>query len=258
MSSFYEDYVLRRFGRMRFMFDEWSKRLWVSIAGPADAARDAAEAATNANFVAHCPDDAVPHHGRASQLEPGLSETTAAYRLRIKDRWSFWANVGPKSVTVDGKTYGLQEALRFYSGCPGLYLYDLPNDAWLTGADAAQEDGNPENWSRFAIIVEGPHAWEELEIGEDFVIGPETLIGITMTSTELSRMRRTFRRHRPPSHVGIDIYIIFDATLASVLVTDRSAAVNFMRLPLGPRAAIGYLHHGQVIGDGMIIGQEFT
>lgn len=256
----YLTYSLERvLGRLRWLRDEWSDKVWTVGFGNIEYFKRAAEAAVNIAFVDHCPDDAVPYHGRSRMLSQTPWESLAAYRLRIKDAFPFWQNLGPKTVTVDGEVRGLQEAMRFYTGVDSLTIFDIPNDHWDAGdPGTGNDDEDEDNWSRVSVVIPQPHDWEELIAGPGVVAGPELLAGITMTRSEQANIRKTFREHRPGHVIGIDIYVIFDATTAAAVLASHVASASYLRMPLGPIGLAGYLTHGMYAGAALVCGAEIT
>jgi hypothetical protein len=265
VGDYYESNTIKNvIGRLRWLRDVWHDKLWTVLFGGLDPVIDGGKVGEKCAFVSvaghpedECPDDAVPYHGRARLMHQTPWESLGAYRLRIKDAWSSWGNMGPKTVTVDGETYGLRDTIRHYTNLPDLEIYDLANDNWLGGAGSG-EDGTGTNWSRVAIVIPQPHDWEVPVVGPGLVVGPETLVGIDMTASELSNIRRSFRDHRPAHVIGIDIYVVFDATTPAALLADRSLTTEYVRIPLGPMPLVGYVNHGMVVGQGCIVGHEFT
>lgn len=235
----------------RWMRGENFDKLWTSAFGMFDLANSMARQAALQASIRTCADDAVPYHIRARLMEPIESETVDEVRDRGDGAWDFWTELG--------NTAGLQNALRVYMEEPGIYVYDEASDGWITGGigESYGDDTTADNASRLAIVVEQPHRWEVPVVGPDLVVGPETLVGITMTRTELSRFRRVFRKHRPSHLVGTEIVIIFDSTTAADILATRDATADLIRLPL-QCTMVGYQIHGMTVGPALKVGQEFT
>lgn len=243
----YEAYAFRRLPR--WLRGTTIDKLWTSVFGMLDVAKGGADQAMKAHFVESCPVDAVPAHGRECKIDPLPGESTEAYRLRLIGKWDFKTSLGPK--------VGLQAAMRLYTGLSGLFLYDIINNDWLTGA-LGGEDNNPENWSRMVCVIQQPHPWEVPVFGPGHVFGSSELIGVDMSLSELSLIRRRFQEDRPAHVVGIDVYVIFDSDTADNIRNDRTSTLDWIRVPLGPYGMIGYPHHAQVLGAGSVIGRRFT
>lgn len=222
-------------------------KVWTAVFDLLDAVKLSADQAMKAHFIERAPIDAVNLHGKDCEIERLPGESTEAYRLRLLGKWEFKRTMSTRP--------GLPDKLRQYIG-PSVHLFDLANDGW-TGGVASGEDFNTANWSRIAMVIEQPHAWVRQAIGSGLVVGPETIVGVSMTRTELSRIRRLFRIMRPAHVVGIDIFVVFDSTSAPDVAAEHASA-DAIKLPLGPGAMVGYPHHGMTVGDGLIVGQEFT
>lgn len=250
----YEDYAKRLLPK--WMRGPWLDKLWTAILwGPIDLIDVDREEAAKAALVEHCPDDAVEVHARERLLEPIVGESIAALRERVKSAWTFWSELGP--------TAKLQEALRLYTGLPGLRVYDCntQGDDWLGGYAGLSdgEDANAANWSRhFIVVPKSSHSWERPAVGAGLVVGPGLMVGLTMTQTELSRIRRAYRRHRPAHMVGGDIYVDFEpGNDPDAIAALHDGSADFSRLPLH-RQMVGYGPHGMTVGPTLIVGQEFT
>ena len=195
----------------------------------------------------------VDKHGASRLLERLDSESTDAYRERIVAAWDFWSGVGTAT--------GLQDALRLYIGCDALYLFAVqPNaDDWTAGAAYSDEDSNADNWSRHAMVIGQPHSWVREAVGTGLVVGPDLMVGLSMTESELKRIRRIYRKHRPAHMCGIEMFILLDATdPIAVQLAHDAADPEVVRIALGPAPMVGYLSHSMVVGSSMAVGVPIT
>jgi hypothetical protein len=248
----YEEYA---FGRLRV----WGRganadKFSTVVYGIADLAKDGAFEANLVGLVKHCPTDAVEEHGRARMLEK-LSdsfESLQAFRNRCIEAWDFWAGVTT--------TEGLEDCLILHgeNQYNRLEVVDISNDGWLNGYVNGSwgEDDNADNWARVNVIIPQPHPWTIPVVGTGSICGPDTMCGLTMTSNELSNIRRTFRKHRPAHIAGIGIDVLLDSTTASDYLNDHGVTTDIVRLPL-LGLACGYGAHGAQCGVA-ICGQVFT
>lgn len=239
----------------RWLRGTWMDRLWTALLhGPIDLLDQAKIEAAKVGLVEHGPDDAVDHYARERQLERIDGESTEALRTRALEAWEFWEGVSTGT--------GLRDAIRLYTGLAGLEVYDCNTigDDWLSGWAPLSdgEDNNTDNWSRhFIVIPASSHSWTRPVVGPGLTVGPGLMVGLTMTSDELSRIRRAYRRHRPSHMVGGDIYVLFDGTSAAAVLSAHDASADFSRLPLH-RQMVGYEPHGMTVGPSLIVGYEFT
>lgn len=219
------------------------------VYGVFDTVNTAAIQAARAGAIETCPDDAVEGHAESRMIEPLPDESTEALRLRVKDGWNHWNG---------SNNEWLATRLQEYLGVTGIEVYDVANDDWTAGAALdGYDDANASNASRLHVVIEQPHPWERDEVGPGLVVGPELLVGITMTGTELSRLRRIFRRYKPGHMIGIGADILLDATSASDWLADHAATTEVVRLPLHA-PLVGYKQHGMVVGSHLIVGQAFV
>lgn len=236
----------------RWLRGEVADKWWTVLGGELDTMVDGAKEAMNQGFVEYCAPDAVPFHARSRLLEPVAWENVEALRVRTQDAWEFWEGLGT--------TTGIQDALRFYTGLEGLFLYPFNADnttaAWADGASGGDnDDADTDNWSRHAIVIEQPHPWERPVVGPTLVVGPDLMVGLTMTENELSNIRRQYRKHRGAHMQGIMIYVILDATSAESVRDDHTVTTEVVLLPLH-RVMVGYSAHG-LVGT-LVVGGEFT
>ncbi len=247
----YSDFaILRRLPP--WMRGPWQDKLATAIFGPFDMLWEGALEALKSGFVQHCPDDAVEFHARERKLEPKEGETIAALRQRAYEAWTFWSTLGP--------SLNLIAAINFYIGFTAQLWGFTNSGSWYLGYTGGHsDDDDTANWSRhFMVVGLGSHPWARPVVGPGLVVGPELLVGIDMTTTELSRIRRIYRKHRPAHMVGGDLYVLFDATLpVNVAVVDHNASSDFVKLPLHVQM-VGYEHHGMFVGPSMIVGQTFV
>lgn len=247
----YEAYALRRLPK--WLRGTWADKTWSVLFGAFDLTWAAILEAVKSGLIMHSPDDAVDAHARGRLLERATGESTAALRERARDAWTFWSELAPTNKLV--------EAINFYTGLSPATLWGFTNSgAWhlgYTGADS--EDDNTDNWSRhFMVVAKGSHPWLRPTVGSGLTVGPGLLVGITMTSSELSLLRRAYRDHRPGHMVGGSAYILFDATpAADVAVVDHQASGDYAVIPLQVQM-VGYEPHGMIVGDHMPVGHTFT
>lgn len=247
----YEAWALRRLPRWLrgTALDKFSSIIFGQFDLVYQAARDAA----SATFITSAPADVVDKHGASRLLERLDSESTDAYRERIVAAWDFWSGVGTAT--------GLQDALRLYIGCDELYLFAVqPNaDDWTAGAAYSDEDSNADNWSRHAMAIGQPHSWVREAVGTGLVVGPDLMVGLSMTESELKRIRRIYRKHRPAHMCGIEMFILLDATdPIAVQLAHDAADPEVVRIALGPAPMVGYLSHGMMVGPTATLGAPIT
>lgn len=226
------------------------------IGGACDAYLESAKAALRAHLLTDCTDDAVPHHARSRMLETIAGESVEALRRRAIDAWDFWTTLHQRRT--DDAPSGLEAMLRSHMGIEAVNVYDQANDNWQGGAMADGDDANGDA-NRQTIVITQPHSWERPVVG-DVVVGPQTLVGITLTTTELSRIRGLYRDHRPADQVGNDIWVVFDSTPPEDVLNFHDAP-DALRLPL-QRSLVGYqgngAHHHMTVGQHMVVGREFA
>jgi hypothetical protein len=228
----------------------WATKLLTVVYGIFDVANQANREAAKLGLVAECADDAIDDHAEERMIERLPGETTAALRLRLVDAWRTW--------TTSGTTLGLRTILRTYLGAPTLEVYDFANDAWYDGAALTGfDDDERANWSRLALVVPQPHPWTRPVVGPGLIVGPDLLVGITMTGSELSRLRRAFRRYAPAHMVSIGLEVIMDATSAAAHLADHATTSDVVRMPVDT-GMVGYAQHGMVVGPGLIVGYRYT
>lgn len=228
----------------------WFDKLWTSTFGLLDLAVELARQAALSGSPAECPLDAIDYHARDRMLERIVGETDEALRDRVVDAWGFWS-----AVTT---TSGLQDILRAHTGCDEVYVYDEANDGWVSnGVGAGYDDTNTDLASRHAVVIGQTHPWAIPTVGPGPIVGPGLLVGIDMTLTELSMVRRIYRRHRPANMIGSDIFVLFDATTPADVLVTREASASYVRIPLHV-AMVGYPNHGMTVGDHLTVGRVFT
>ena len=226
----------------RWMRGDWADRLWTVIFGSVDGIRESAKEAAKAGLVTECPADALPYHAAARNIERIPGETDDAWRLRLQAAWDHWPSTKAE----------LQQILRDYVQVDELYVYDIAGDAWTDGSTGTMDDANGDNWSRPWIVIGAPHPWTVPTFGS-FSFGPDSLWGITMTGTELSRIRRLFRRYRPAHVTGGEVFVLMDAGLPSDTLA-RHDFNDHVRMPLQLQM-FGY--PGAYFGA-FAFGKEFT
>ncbi len=240
-------------GRLpRWLLQPFGLRFTSTFAGLLDAYEEGARQATLQGFVELCDDGAVEHHARARNLERLPDETLPALRIRALGAWDFWSTIhrSTELAAYFALVLGIDES--------SVTVYDQANDDWQAGAVADDDDSNADNAARHAVVITQPHPWERPEVGEDVIVSAETLLGTTMRSSELSRLRRAYQKHRPGNLVGIDAFVVFDAATAEDIRTDHEpAGVDLIRLPLHG-AMVGYSHHGTIVGPTARLGRRFS
>ena len=70
------------------------KRFWLAFGAVADQLRDDAAFAVAEGMLEECTDDALPAHGRNSNLPRARSETWAHFRAYLRTRWTVWRASG--------------------------------------------------------------------------------------------------------------------------------------------------------------------
>lgn len=235
----------------RWLRGTWADKFLSVCYGVFDTVNAAAVQAARAGAVETCPDDAVDGHAESRMIEPLPGETFAALRLRAKGAWDHWT--GSNNAWL-----GARIAEYMGLGAGSLHVLDIANDAWTSGAVLdGYDDDNADNASRLHIVIDQPHPWERDIVGPGLIVGPELLVGITMTGTELSRLRRIFKRYRPAHMIGIGADVLLDATTGSAHLADHAATSDLVRLPLHA-PLVGYQQHGMTVGPHLIVGQGFT
>lgn len=236
-----EDYAFRLLPR--WMRGTWCDRIMVQLFGTMDGLVDASKDAAKCGLVSECPPDALEYHGVTRLMERKSGETDESFRLRLMDAWNHWSGSGTKS--------GLQAILSFYSGCSGLTIYDERNDSWFDGATGSFDDSNDSNWSRLWVVIPQPHTWTRPLVG-GVTVGPEQIVGITMTGSELSQIRRVFRKYRPAHVTGAELFVVFDSTPAANVLAGHGVTAELVRMPLHvtmvgyPIPTVGVLSVGYV------------
>lgn len=238
----------------------WLRGTWIDkttslLFGQADLVYQAARDASSVWFLTAAPDDVVERLAASRLLERISGESLGAYRARAVAAWGFWSELGT--------TTGLRDALRDYIGTTALEVYSVNEelDDWLGAPPPiglnSDEDTNPDNWSRHAIVIPATHPWVRQAVGSTLTVGPDLMVGLSMTETELKRIRRIYRKHRPAHMCGIEVYVVMDATSAASILVDHTAG-QCVRLALGPAPMVGYLSHGMIVGPTLVVGQPIT
>ena len=228
-----------------WLLGEWGSRYVVAIGGLLDTLVAGAKEAAKAGFVGLAPVDAVPRHGYDRWLPRIPGETDEAWRERLLASWDTLSGIGPRSGFID--------LLEAYMGCT-VRVFDVSVDRWPNGTQTTQDDNNLDNWSRFWVVFGSDHPWERPVMGAD-AIGPGGLIGITMTETERSLLRRVVQEYRPAHMVPVEAWITFDLADPSDLLLDHTASSDYIRIPL--RASHINYPSAPTIGGGTIIGQAY-
>lgn len=233
----------------RWLRGTWADKLTSIAFGVLDVINAGAKQAAKAGLIDACPEDAVEAHARSRNLERIVGEALPALRLRVAEAWTTWAESGTK--------VGLQALLRLYSGAAGLFVFDIVNDDWTGGATGTWDDANADNWSRLWVVIEQPHSWTREVVGTGIVVGPDQLVGISMTGTELSTIRRIFRTFRPAHVVGGEVVVLLDdppSTADDMRLDHSVAGADAVFMPLQVQM-VGY--RGAIVGPGLIVGETF-
>lgn len=235
----------------RWLRGTWADRFLTVCYGIFDTVNAAAVQAARAGAVETCPDDAVEAHAETRMIEPLPGETMVALRLRAIDAWDHW--------TGSNNAWLAAKIVEYMPGVIDVEVYDIANDDWTGGAALdGYDDNNGDNSSRLMLVFGGGrHTWTRDVVGPGLIVGPELLVGITMTGTELSRLRRVFRRYRPAHMIGIGADVLMDATSASDWLADHAATADVVRLPLHA-PLVGYQQQGMTAGAHLVVGQGFT
>lgn len=245
----YENWALRRMPR--WLRGDALDKFSSLVFGQFDLVYQAARSAISATFITAAPVDSIDYHGASRLLERLDGESDEQYRTRIVGAWDFWSGLGT--------TTGLRDALRDYVGTTGLEVYavNTQTDDWLGGTLNSDEDAETDNWSRHAVVIPAPHSWVREAVGPGLEIGPDLMVGLSMTESELKRIRRIYRKHRPAHMCGIEVYVVMDATSAAAVLADHTAA-DSVRIALGPAPMVGYLSHGMIVGATLVVGAPIT
>lgn len=245
----YEAWALRRLPR--WLRGDALDKLSSLVFGQFDLVYQAARDAAGATYITAAPADAVDLHGASRLLERLDGESNDQYRERIVGAWDFWSGLGIST--------GLRDALRLYTGCTALEVYavNTQTDNWLDGTAYSDEDNETDNWSRHAIVIPDPHTWVREAVGPTLTIGPDLMVGLSMTESELKRIRRIYRKHRPGHMTGIEIYVQLDGRTGADVLADRGPG-DEVRIALGPAPMVGYLSHSMVVGSSMTVGVPIT
>lgn len=235
----------------RWLRGIWGDRFLTVCYGIFDTVNAAAVQAARAGAVETCPDDAVEAHAESRMIEPLPGETTEALRLRAIDAWAHW--------TGANNTWLEEKIVEYMPGTDRVSVYDIANDDWTGGAALdGYDDDNGDNASRLMLVFDATyHPWDRDVVGPGLIVGPELLVGITMTGTELSRLRRIFKRYRPGHMIGIGADVIMDGTTAAAHLADHAATADLVRLPLHA-PLVGYQQHSMTTGPHLVVGQGFT
>ncbi len=219
--------------------------------GLIDVLKEAARQAAKAGLIDHAPDDAIPYHSRSRMLDRVEGESIAAWRIRLREAWTFWAGVTLKS--------NLQDALRLYTGLPTqLHVVDFQPDGddWMEGYDPAGfDDEDYDNVARLNIVIEQTHGWTRPVVGAGLIVGPGVMVGLTMTQTQLSRIRKYFQLFRPGPVIGQEIHVLMDSTTLDDYRSDHSTTSDVVRLALHA-PVVGYPSTNVVVGPQCVVGQK--
>lgn len=207
---------------------EWGTKYLSMLGELADLERDGAGFATAFRFLSKAPDDAVPliaaDSGPAQMPLPGYSgflyggmprypgETMASWRARIASRWETWPTAGT-AIGVDAQLEAYISAIQ--SGvAPTITIWSHQLPGTPIQPDRWNRDVNPTEWSRFYVVIDQPHPWEQSLIGEG-EIGDESLIGTTMTLTEVRALRRLVHEWRSAHSSGVTFILVYSGTIIS-------------------------------------------
>lgn len=195
--------------------------------------------AVTAAFVATCPPDAVPYHAASRMIEPLDTETLEALRARVLDAWVHWSG---------GNANDLRDKLIAYTGATDLLVQTYAENGF------ALDDVTTAGASRIWILIgtAGVLPWSRPAVGAGLVVGSTTLVGITMTPSELSRIRRICKRYKPGHMVGAEVFVSFDTPASGAVGSD-----DVIRLAL-QWPMVGYDSSEMTVGPALVVGQEYA
>lgn len=240
----FADYLKRRMPR--WLRGTWGDRWVEGVGGMLDAAHGGAKEAAKQHFIEECADDAVPRHAHDRTIDSVPGETYAQLRARAAAAWTTLSEMGP--------TLGLRNYMREVMQTTALEIYDVAVDNWLASELLSLEAY--ENASRLWLVIPQPHRWSVPVVGAGLVVGPGHLVGIDMTESELSLLRRVIREKRPTNMVPVEAYVLFDATTAAAVRANHVASSDFCRLPLLSQH-VGY-PGCDTVGPALVVGHTYT
>ena len=175
----------------------WGSRLMVGLFGFfSDLGAEALEQAITIGWVkrALLPTDALAAIGSNANIERVSGESTAAYRLRLIDKWELWEESATGTFAENALApFGVSAASVTVNT-----IRDWTPD--LTG-----------NWSRFWIILEGADLpWSELEWGAFTWGTPELTWGTSASQEEIFGLIRLLCKWKSGHEVGVEVILLFD------------------------------------------------
>lgn len=247
MGTVFREYLARKLPR--WLLGTWGQRWAEGIGYLLDVALDNSKQSAKEGFILDCSDEAVPYHARDRRIEILSTDTYQTLRNRAANAWVSKSEMGPRE--------GLQTLLRDLIGVSTIRIFDVSRNHWLSGYvnEDNLEDDDIDNWSRLWLVIPTPHLWEPVLFSDDEVIGPESTFGSTMTTSELSFIRRLVRENRPGHMDPMEFYLIFDSTTATAVLADHDASADYIRVPLY-QTHVNY-PHADTFGDANVFGETF-
>jgi hypothetical protein len=228
-----------------FMRGTWSQRWLGTLGAFVEMIWQGGQEAADVGFPARCPDDALDHVGSMLNIERLVDEGDGTYRDRLRTPFTTWQ--------ASGTAAGIASQLEGY-GLQNVEAYDIAA-GWHPGDEGSgPADINTYSYNRFWVTAEAPAQWTPLEIGDDFVLGDDVVIGVAgMTQTDYRNVRRLLHKWRPAHATPVDLYLIFSGTLADTTTADADAmeaAGDAAKLPI----TAPWLGDHITIGDDFVLG----
>ncbi len=140
------------------------------------------------------PDDGLQYSGNERLMARYPGESTALYKARLQQAWNVWGIAGNEQSFISQ-----------------LELFGLSNIEIKTNADW-DWDGQPENWSRFWVVIHG-HPWTlEGNWDDPGTWGDGGTWGITATPDEVNFVREVIRTFKAAHEVCLWIIVVLDET----------------------------------------------
>lgn len=139
------------------------------------------------------PDDVLPLVGNERRLPQYPGETNDQYRARLIDSWNAWAVAGNQSAVVS----------QLEAAFPGITVEIKRNDDW-------DWDGDPDNWSRFWVIIHN-HPWTASPgWGAGGTWGDGGVRGLSATREEIRTLRSIIQQWKAAESLNPWIIIVLD------------------------------------------------